>query len=110
VKEGLRGGRWVFGEVILERGILGLRLILTGCEHNHVVECTRFHRYAFSQNHYAHDISRVVARGAVAWGVEGCSLDSGCSLLPLRQISNALCRCVDSLPRKGSGGSMHSPI
>jgi len=59
-------GRWVFGEAILEREILGLRLILAGCGHNHVVERTRFHRYAFSQNHYAHDISRVVARGAVA--------------------------------------------
>ena len=67
----MRGGRWVFGEVILEREILGLRLVLVGCGHNHVVERTRFHRYAFGQNHYAHDISRVVARGAVVGGVTG---------------------------------------
>ena len=53
----------------MERGILGLRLILVGCEHNHIVERTRFHRYAFSQNHHAHDTSRVVAGDAVVAGV-----------------------------------------
>lgn len=42
-----------------------------GCEHNHVVERTQFHRYAFSQNHHAHDISRVVAGEAFARGLQG---------------------------------------
>ena len=55
----------------MEGGILSLRLILAGYEHKHVVERTRFHRYAFSQNHHAHDISRVVAGEGVAGGATG---------------------------------------
>lgn len=55
----------------MERGILSHRLILVGCEHNHVVERTLFHRYAFSRKHNAHEISRVVAGNAVAGGFAG---------------------------------------
>jgi len=64
--EGLQGGH-------IGKGNIGLQLILVGCEHNHVVERTRFHRYAFSQNHCVHDISRVVAGDAIAGVLQGCS-------------------------------------
>ena len=38
-------------------GVLGIGVILAGCEGSHVVERTCFHRYAFYWNHYAHEIS-----------------------------------------------------
>lgn len=52
---------------------MALGLIIAGRERNHVVEHTRFYSYAFSQNQYAHDIPRDMARDGAA-GLQDCSL------------------------------------
>jgi len=49
-------------------------VIIARYEHNHVVEHTHFHRYAFSRNHYAHDLSRDMAGDGVAGALQDCSL------------------------------------
>ena len=47
--------------------LLHIRLVLAGCEGNHVVGRIRFHTCQYSRNHYAHDMSQVVA-GALLQG------------------------------------------
>jgi len=47
---GLEEGGGVFREVILSGEILGIRLILVGCEGNHIVERSYFHRSQLSWN------------------------------------------------------------
>jgi len=64
-------GRGSSGRTYWKRGVLDIGLILAGCEHNYVVERTRFHRSAFSRNRHDHDISRDVARDAAPTGCMG---------------------------------------
>jgi len=52
----------VFGEIILQGRVLGIRLIVTGREGNHVVERSCFHKSEFTHNGLSPLCSHEIAR------------------------------------------------